>query len=184
MSRNFKEVGNGNGNVWNPTIDADGVDITEPGADAFLEGYYTNKKDDVGKFSKSVIEVTTEEDVKYDVWLNTVLEGKFAEVRIGQFVRITYLGWQLKKGMETKNPKTLKSTDYYKNWSVEVDADAEPLQVHSAAPAKAATAPAASNGTGSNPGAPPKPKVPSAPESDLPFFKPSFDLAAKERKRD
>lgn len=63
-----------------------------------LIGKYVNKKEEVGANSSNVYEIETDEET-VSVWGSTVLDSRFAELTMGDIVKIVYKG-------EVKSEKT------------------------------------------------------------------------------
>lgn len=106
--------------TWDPSKDENGALLLEPIAGkSTLEGLFVERKDNVGQHGKSVAVIETEEGIRKSVWLDTVLEEKFNNIKVGYEVKIEFKGRKKKKAAENKHPSALdKKTDYYKIWDV------------------------------------------------------------------
>jgi len=87
----WQPVGNPNDEMW---------DYTQSST---IEGTLEEKKSGVGVNKSMVYSLRTEDGKSVGVWGSTVLDGKFADVNIGDVIKVTYLGE--KKG---KGPKPYK----------------------------------------------------------------------------
>lgn len=114
-----------------------------------VQGFYVNKRNNVGQNESSVYELKLDNGELVSFWGSDLIDGKFAEIPLGSSVRVTFLG--------IAQPKTPKGRAY-QNFRVEYDdsvrapmkevghpADAPVAQ----APSAPATAPA---GDSANPG--------------------------------
>src|SRR3990167_3472486 len=157
----------GPANTWNPTKNADGSPKDKATDKDVLDGYYIDIKEVPGQYEKPgvLITIEDEEGVKHGVWCGTVLQDLIKNVRLGSFVRLQWLGLELKKAAQSKKPAALKDTDYFQNWDIFVDKDVPPVEIHQSAPVAKpnTTTPAASNKVVET-------KSPSkVDDSDLPF---------------
>lgn len=94
-----------------------------------VQGFYTGKRDSVGKNGSTVYEVTLANGEKYAFWGSDLLDGKFAEIPLNCEVRVTCTG--------TQQPKTPAGRAYL-GFRVEFDKDSrKPANLVEAAPATA-----------------------------------------------
>jgi len=151
----------GSGNSWNPTKDEDGDPRTEATPEDYLDGYYVDKKENVGQYNATVYTLQKEDGEKVDVWGTTALNGEMDKVRMGSFIRIKWLGKLPTKAGALIPEKKRKSTDSFHSWEVLVNKKKEPI-----GGAKLATEKVPSNaGTGSGKSGESKKEE----EDDLPF---------------
>lgn len=100
-----------------------------------VQGFYTGKRDSVGKNGSTVYEITLANGEKYAFWGSDLLDGKFAEIPLNCEVRVTCLG--------TQQPKTSAGRAYL-GFKVEFDKDSrKPANLTEAAPSTATPATAA-----------------------------------------
>lgn len=104
----------GSGNTWNPKANEENIpyapenrvyDATKQPNHSekdVLIGYWVDKKEGVGKHKSTVISVVEKSTgKKFDVWLDTVLDGEFNKVpAMNILVKIEWLGTGLKKNMK------------------------------------------------------------------------------------
>jgi len=76
----YKEVGKELPEQWRPEKAGD-----------FIEGVYTQKKENVGK-NKANLYLIEKDGVLKAVWGSTVLDDKMIYVKIGDLIKITYQG--------------------------------------------------------------------------------------------
>lgn len=79
-----------------------------------IEGYYKDKKTDVGQNKSNLYEIVLKDGQLVAVWGSGLLDGKFEEIPVGVLVRITYLG--------IAQPKKAGGRQY-QNFRVEYDVD-------------------------------------------------------------
>ena len=77
-----------------------------------VQGFYVNKRNNVGQNESSVYELKLENGELVSFWGSDLLDGKFAEIPLGSSVRVTFLG--------IAQPKTPKGRAY-QNFRVEYD---------------------------------------------------------------
>lgn len=100
-----------------------------------VQGFYKNKKTDVGQNESNLYEIQLADGTLVGVWGSGLLDGKFEEIPLGCEVRIKFLG--------IAQPKTPKGRAY-QNFLVEYDKDSRaPMRPAGEATAPAAAAPAA-----------------------------------------
>lgn len=129
---NFNSV-KGSGNTWNPKEDADGkakYDVEENDPSNVLQGFYVDKKDGVGEHGSSIAVIEDDNQVRWDVWLDTVLNDLFSRVRLGSYVQLVFEGKKLKKASMGKNPNKLEKTDYFNKWDLKVASDVTPMDIN------------------------------------------------------
>jgi hypothetical protein len=128
-NRNYDKVG-GSGKVWNPKVMENGAPaIIDPNNPPFIEGYFVNTEENVGKHNSTVYVIHTVEengsfDEKMSIWGDTVLSDKLQRTPIGSFVKIQYGGRLLKKGVPAGTYPN--QTNSYHSWEVFVDRSALP----------------------------------------------------------
>jgi hypothetical protein len=71
----------------------------------FIEGVLVRVQDNIGANKSKLYSIETQEGVK-NVWGATILDERMALVKIGEKIRITYLGLS-KDGKKGKNPAKL-----------------------------------------------------------------------------
>jgi hypothetical protein len=118
----------GSGNVWNPKKDAEGNERMTASENDYLDGYYSNRKDNVGEHSSSVFTFTQKETgEETDVWGDTVLTSEMEKIRLGKYVRIQWHGRKLKKAFTAGTKLTDKNS--FHNWEVFVDDEVPAMSV-------------------------------------------------------
>lgn len=121
----------GSGLTWNPKKDADGNERDTATADDFIDGYYVNKKENIGEHNSNVYTIQKEDESEIDVWGDTVVNSEMSKLRIGQFIRLQWLGRKLKKSFDRPGVK-INNKNSFHNWEVFVDDEVEPLSINSA----------------------------------------------------
>lgn len=107
---------------------------------AVVQGFYVNKRDNVGQNGSSVYEIklmgpvqlpdgTTTDLVSF--WGSDLIDGKFKEIPVGSEVRVSYLG--------ISQPKT-PAGRAYANFRIEYDASSRAPMAEAGHPADAAPA--------------------------------------------
>ena len=64
-----------------------------------IQGVLVNKEEHVGPNDSMMYRLQMEDDTELGVWGNTVLDGRFKKIEVGEEVKLVYLGKQ-------KSPKT------------------------------------------------------------------------------
>lgn len=111
----------GSGDVWNPTVDENGDSRPvgyEGTVDDVLDGYYKDIKHNVGPNSSEMYVIEQKDGTILNVWGSKALNDEMAKIRIGQFIRLKYLGKQLTKGGALKPANKRGSTDSFHNWEI------------------------------------------------------------------
>jgi len=91
-----------------------------------VQGFYTGKRDAVGKNASTVYEITLANGEKYAFWGSDLLDGKFKEIPLDCEIRVTCIG--------TQQPKTPAGRAYL-GFKVEFDKDSrKPANLTEAAP--------------------------------------------------
>jgi len=118
----------GSGNTWNPTQDANG-NPREVTPDDYRDGYYIGSKHGVGQHNATVHTIETSEGNKIDIWGTRALNGEIEKIRIGQYIRIQWLGMKLTKGGASKQAagQRLQTTDSFHSWEVFTNESVAPL---------------------------------------------------------
>lgn len=109
------------GNIWNPTKNEEGDPRTEATDKDFIDGYYVEKKVNVGVNNANLYLVKTDDGEVYTIWGTTALNQEMDKRRIGDYVRIKWLGKKLTKKGAEKKPTQRVSTDSFHAWEVFVD---------------------------------------------------------------
>jgi hypothetical protein len=127
--RNYKQVNDQSGPVWNPKVETIAEFNPEDKANNMIEGYLIDMKHDIGQ-NKSTIYKVHEVNADgtfgeiFSIWSNIVLAGALDNMQLGTFVCIEYLGLKAKKNME--NTKFKLGTTHFHNWAVFTDDNALP----------------------------------------------------------
>lgn len=155
----------GPSNVWNPTKDEEGDPRTEATDSDFITGYYVDRKDGVGEHDSTIIVLEKKDGEKVSVWATKMLKDEIEKVRLGQFIKIQWLGKKLTKAGSLKPEKKRTSTDSYHAWDVLVSKNTPPKGMEAEAHLAKTSTPAATGQATQNQIVAPKVDD----DSDLPF---------------
>ena len=154
------------GPVWNPTasdVDEKREEATE---NDYLDGYYLGCKEIPMKDKTSTLHtVKTDDGEETGVWGTKMLNDELGKRRIGDYIRIQWMGKVPTKSGALIPEKKRKSTDTFHKWKVFIDDEKPPMQSN----AQAARAEVSKPTGGFESKA--KTNAPVDEDSDLPFFK-------------
>lgn len=119
----------GNGEIWNPTKDAEGDPRTEATKDDYLDGHFVDQKNDQGEHNSTIYTILKPDGEKVNVWGTKVLNDQMTNIRKGAYIRIQWLGKKPTKAGALKKEKQRLSTDSFHDWEVFVDNDVKPVAV-------------------------------------------------------
>jgi len=159
----------GTGDVWNPTKTEDGDPRTEADENDILDGYYKDIKHDVGPNNATLYAIQQKDGSVLNVWGTKALNDEMDKIRIGQFIRIKWLGKQLTKAGALKAPNKRGSIDSFHNWEVFQSKTVPNKDFGVSSSASVPSTPAAANAVINGGQGIPKAPVNTAPVDDLPF---------------
>jgi len=88
--------------VWkklNEPQDGEMIDSWKPKINDVVGGKYVGKKEDIGRYHKNLYTLEQLDGEKIAVWGSTQIDREFAKAKLGDFIKIVYLG-------KINNPKT------------------------------------------------------------------------------
>lgn len=90
------------GDFWNPTKTAEGTPRYKGDKNDILDGYYVDKRENVGDNNANVYTLQSKEGIKKQMWGTKSLNDQMADIRFGQYIRIQWHGKELTQEGEKK----------------------------------------------------------------------------------
>ena len=146
-SNEWESATGGSGKTWNPTKDEAGDPREEATDDDFLDGYYMGVRNNVGQNNSNVYSIRTQEGELRDVWGTKTLNDEMESVRLGQYIRMRWLGKQLTKAGAQVSPKQRTSLHSFHNYKVLINKSIAAIDVSKPTASGAGTSASAASNT-------------------------------------